>query len=205
MTVRRDNDSWLSDLRAGGARRDDALADLRAILVRGLTRAFVGRSGVDASFCEDMAQDTLLKVLDHLDTFQGKSRLVTWAMAIASRVAITELRRRHWKDVSLEQINADVGLAPDDGVDSISEAELEEDQRAVLALLRQLIDEELTDKQRTALVAELGGMPQEEIARRTGSTRNAIYKLTHDARRRLKRALETAGCSAADVRATFAS
>ena len=50
----------------------------------------------------------------------------------------------------------------------------------------EIIRSELTEKQRTALLAELKGMPQDEIAKHLGSNRNALYKLTHDARRRLK-------------------
>jgi RNA polymerase sigma-70 factor (ECF subfamily) len=70
--------------------------------------------------------------------------------------------------------------------------------------LRQLIDEALTEKQWMALTAELGGMPVEEIARRMDSNVNAVYKLLHDARQRLKRGLETAGYTAEDVRSAFA-
>ena len=54
-----------------------------------------------------------------------------------------------------------------------------------------------------ALLAELPGEPMAEIAIRMGSNRNAIYKLTHDARKRLKRGLERAGHSAATVAVAF--
>jgi len=67
----------------------------------------------------------------------------------------------------------------------------------------EVIGSELTEKQRTVLLAELGGMPQAEIGRRLGSNRNAIYKLTHDARKRLKRGLEGAGYGAQDIQTTF--
>ena len=66
------------------------------------------------------------------------------------------------------------------------------------------IEHDLTEKQRTALLAELKGMPQDEIARQLGSNRNAIYKLTHDARKKLRAALEAAGYTALDVAATNA-
>jgi RNA polymerase sigma-70 factor (ECF subfamily) len=45
-------------------------------------------------------------------------------------------------------------------------------------------------------------MPQDEIANQLGSNRNAIYKLTHDARKRLKKCLEAAGYTAVDVATT---
>ncbi len=65
--------------------------------------------------------------------------------------------------------------------------------------LYSVINEKLTANQRTALLAELGGMAQEEIGRRMERNRNAIYKLTHDARKRLKRELESLGYSREDL------
>jgi RNA polymerase sigma-70 factor (ECF subfamily) len=47
-------------------------------------------------------------------------------------------------------------------------------------------------------------MPQDAIARQLGSSRNALYKLTHDARKRLRRGLESAGYEAGDIDAAFA-
>ena len=66
----------------------------------------------------------------------------------------------------------------------------------LLAAMHRVIDEQLTDKQWLALTAELNGMPQDEIARQLGSDRNAVYKLTHDARRKLRAGLESAGFGA---------
>ena len=75
---------------------------------------------------------------------------------------------------------------------------------AIHAAMHEVIRTGLTEKQRSALLAELRGMPQDEIARHLGSNRNAIYKLTHDARRRLKRGLEAAGVTAEDIGTAFA-
>ena len=71
--------------------------------------------------------------------------------------------------------------------------------------MHQIIDSQLTEKQRTALLSEIKGMPQDEIARHLGSNRNAVYKLTHDARKKLKQGLEAAGFTAEDVLATIAN
>lgn len=68
-----------------------------------------------------------------------------------------------------------------------------------------LIHNNLTEKQRSALLAELKEMPQDEIAKHLGSNRNAIYKLTHDARKRLKKGLETVGYKMADIQKIFAN
>jgi len=77
------------------------------------------------------------------------------------------------------------------------------ERKAILEKMQALIESELTEKQRAALTAELKGMPQDEIARHLGSNRNAVYKLTHDARKRLKQALQAAGYVAEDVHAAF--
>jgi RNA polymerase sigma-70 factor (ECF subfamily) len=47
-------------------------------------------------------------------------------------------------------------------------------------------------------------MPLEEAARRMGMNRNALYKLIHDARLRLKRRLEADGLTSQQVLSTFA-
>ena len=74
---------------------------------------------------------------------------------------------------------------------------------AILAQMHRVVETGLTDRQRRALVAELRGMPQGEIAVQMGLTRNALYKLTHDARQKLKRGLEAAGISGDEVREAF--
>ena len=83
MTNARDNDAWLSDLRAGAVHRDAALADLRALLLRALPQGLARWLSPDhpefESFIEDTAQETLLRVLGALDTFQGRSQFTTWA------------------------------------------------------------------------------------------------------------------------------
>lgn len=113
----RSNDEWLADLRATDDRRESALADLRALILRGLPFALGGKlspehPALDA-LTEDVAQETLLKVLTHLDSFEGRSLFVTWVQKIAVREALGELRRRRWQDVPLpEMTTADDDNAP---------------------------------------------------------------------------------------------
>jgi len=186
----RDNDRWVTDLRAED---ESALSDLRVVLVRNLRRAVSQRAN-DESFLEDVAQDSLLRILSRLEQFEGRSRFLTWATSIAIRIAFSELRRSRWKDVSLDDVMSEADFVP------VREAspEVRLAQQAMLDSMRQLIENDLTEKQRTALLAEIKGMPQDEIARHLGSNRNAIYKLTHDARKRLRKGLESAGYTAAD-------
>lgn len=203
MYTPRDNDTWLRDLRACGRVQAEAITDLRGFLLRGLTRSFQARGDPDQGFLEDVVQQALVHILDHLEQFQGRSQFTTWAMTIAVRLAMSALRRKQWQEVSLEGLTADSELAPALALDDTANPAQHTEQHALFETLKRLIDEALTDKQWVALTAELRGMPLEEIARRMGSNINAVYKLLHDARKRLKRGLETAGYTAEDVRSTF--
>ena len=202
--VERTNEEWLAALR--GPEQAEALADLRAFLVRGLRYALANRSDVDEQIREDFAQDALLKILNALDTFRGESRFTTWAQKIAVNVAFTELRRRRWQDTSLEEITEGMSLdfVPDMLIDRTAGPGQQAVQSDFLETLRRLIATELTDKQRLALIAiRIKGMPLEEVARRMGTNRNALYKLLHDARQRLKKKMEEEGLSAEDVLDAF--
>jgi len=196
----RDNQVWLSDLRAGGEQREAALADLRALLLRalpqGIARWLSPENPEFEPFIEDTAQETLLRVLNGLDTFEGRSQFTTWVYKISVRVALNELRRRRWRDVSLE------GLMEDEADDSAPHqfASFEPGPEAIaertdiLQRVQDIMAEELTERQRAAMHAiNMQGVPMEEVARRMGTNRNALYKLLHDARRRLKHRLEREG------------
>lgn len=200
----RDNETWLEHLKLGGPEQQAALSDLRNALMRGLRGALSGRGRVDDSFLEDAVQDSLVRILDRLQQFEGRSHFLTWATSIAIRVAMSELRRRQWRDVSLDEVVAGSGLTPERAVDDDPTPDIQWERKAIVGKVFDVIRNELTEKQRAVLLAELKGMPQDEIARHIGSNRNAVYKLTHDARSRLKRRLEEAGYEAADVLSAFA-
>ncbi|MGE3805853.1 MAG: RNA polymerase sigma factor, partial [Gemmataceae bacterium] len=161
-----EQDPWIERLRAEGPTRDAALEELRGVLVRGLRRSFAQRGGGDA-FVEDMAQEALLRILKALDSYDGRARFTTWAMVIAVRLAISELRRKHFQDVSLDQFAATGARSNHEPAAAPGQAPEERDSRdRMVDTLRRLVEETLTDKQKTAVQAALGGMPAEEIARR---------------------------------------
>ena len=198
----RTNEQWLAEL--GGPNPDEALADLYDLLVRGLRAAFGSYGGgIEANF-GDFAQEALIRITGNLDSFRGESRFTTWAQKIAMNVALTELKRSRWRDVSLQDL-FDRREAADRGpADTQLTPEQLAFQNMVLGELRRMVDEELTDRQREAVVAViLEGMPISEVARRMGTNQNALYKLLHDARRKLKRRMEAAGFSPQEVLAAF--
>jgi RNA polymerase sigma-70 factor, ECF subfamily len=196
----RDNDAWLGDLHAGGERRDAALADLRALLIRalpqGLSRLLSPRNPEFESFVEDTVQETLMRTLAGLDSFEGRSQFTTWTYKIAVRAALNELRRRRWRDVSLEGLEGDeseVG-ASHQFASPAPNPEIAVERADILERVQQFMAEELTERQRAAMYAiNMQGVPMEEVARRMGTNRNALYKLLHDGRLRLKHRLEREG------------
>src|SRR5215208_96916 len=198
----RTNEQWLTELQ--GPSPNEALADLYDLLVRGLRAALGGRAGdVDANI-EDFAQEALIKIINNLDSFRGESRFTTWAKKIAMNVALTELKRRRWRDVSLQDLLARRAATGRGLADPQLTPEQPAFQNMVLAKVRDLIDEELTDRQREAVVAViLEGMPIAEVARRMGTNQNALYKLLHDARKKLKLRMEAEGLSPQEVLAAF--
>lgn len=202
----RSNEQWIADLSQPGPRRDDALADLRALLVRGLGYALGKYSNVDDENLEDFAQDALLKILDALGTFRGESRFTTWAHKIAVRVAFTELRRHRWRDTSLDEITDffESDFTPAMLTDPAKGPEQQTLQITLMETMQRVIAQELTDRQRQALVAvRIHGMPLEEVARRMDTNRNALYKLLHDARQRLKQRLVEQGLTPEEILAAF--
>ena len=198
----RSNDQWLVALR--GPKKDEALADLRIVLVRGLRAALRGRaSGVDPSI-DDFVQEALIKILANLDSFRGESRFATWAQKICVRTAFAEMRRSRWRDASLEEVIVRQGESVSTPTDPLTDPEQAATKGMILAEFRRFIDEELTERQRVALLAALGGMPLEAIADRMDTNRNALYKLLHDARKRLKRRMEAENLLPQDVLGAFA-
>jgi RNA polymerase sigma-70 factor (ECF subfamily) len=202
MENRRGNDDWINQLRASKETQAIALEDLRRILLGGLLRAFPSQH---ASDLEDAAQIALVRILDHLDSFAGESRFTTWSMAIAVRITLSDRRRKKWQHVSLEDAAKDPENSPPLAEAPGADPAKCTAQNNLATILRDVINEVLTSKQRDAILAEVNGMPLEEIASRLGSNLNAVYKLLHDARKRLKSALEERGVHQEDVAQTFST
>lgn len=206
---KRTNEKWIADLRAVGDQQAQALEDLRAIILRGLPYAIEGRINPNSpeaeALVEEMAQETLIRVLDNLDSFEGRSQFTTWAHKIAVRAALTELRRRRWREVPLPEMgmNDDEDNSYRELPDSQASPEEMTDRKDMMKRVNRIIMEELTDKQRRALMATMDGFPLEEAALRLGINRNALYKLMHDARLRLKKRLEKEGLTPRDVLSAF--
>lgn len=195
-------ENWVQRLRPGAADRDIAISELRSYLVRAMSRSLTHRYGGQIDV-EDIVQQAMMKVLDSLDTFRQQSRFTTWASSIAVRIGISQLRRHYYRDVSLDVTPGNSELRmdfADSSPDSPVDAEV---RNKVLTMLQRLIEETLSDRQRIAIRGTLQGLPVEEIAVRLNSNRNAVYKLVHDARVRLREGFESNGVTAEEIAAVI--
>lgn len=206
----RDNVAWIADLRDPGSKREEALADLRGqllrVLPRGLSRWLTPSHPELNDLIEDVIQETLMQVLKQLHTFEGKGQFTSWTYKIAVRLALNELRRRKWRNVSLDYLQDEPENegAPFEfpSEDPLPETSVQRNE--VMMQVQRAINEELTAKQRAVMMAVvMEGVSMEEVARRQGSNRNAVYKMLHDARRRLKARLEKAGFPPEEMLAMF--
>jgi len=190
------NEEWVQAL--SSPVDEQAVKLLREKLINGLKPAlhkYVDRE-LD-QFVEDVAQDALLKVIDNIDSFRGESKLITWAMKIAVREGLTELRLKRYDDISIED------LKPNDNsreVFSLSVASEETSpdrslhESQLVDKVMQIINEELTDKQKKAINAlMIQGLPMPAVVKLMDTNRNALYKLVHDARLKIKNKLEIEG------------
>lgn len=198
-----DDESLYARIKAEGPLREEAIAELRVILLRGLSKSLNSRYGHPFN-AEDIVQDALLKVLSSLDKFEGRSKFTTWAMTIATRIGISALRRRYHSDVSMEAFQSDDGYSIEIAVDSDPNESVTSTKNEILHVLQQLIDTELTEKQRLALRAFLSDFATDEIAEQLKMNRNAVYKLIHDARKKLKEGFARAGLTSVDILEAFA-
>jgi RNA polymerase sigma-70 factor (ECF subfamily) len=136
------------------------------------------------------ADDALVAVLAKLDDFRGRSRFTTWAYKFALLEAAVKLRRHAWQG---REIPLEPERWPQLG-DRRPSPEANVEQSELLEAVQRGIADELTPHQREVLVAlALNEVPIDVLAERLGTTRGALYKTLHDARQKLRRALEADG------------
>jgi RNA polymerase sigma-70 factor, ECF subfamily len=192
-----DSDAWLSSLRASGEERELAVNRLHALLLRAARFEAARRRpilrGVGDRELDDLtvqaADDALVAVLARLDTFRGASRFTTWAYKFAIYQTSVALRRRAWRDREVLLEPRSWSFLPDRGEQPAEHAEVAE----VLAAVREGIAG-LSPHQRHVLVAlTVNDVPIDVLADRLGTTRGALYKTLHDARRKLRAHLAERG------------
>jgi RNA polymerase sigma-70 factor (ECF subfamily) len=185
-------------IKGEGATRDQAISQLRSILLRGLSKSLNNRYGKPFN-AEDIVQEALMKVLNSLDKYEGRSKFTTWAMTVATRIGISALRRKYHQDVSMEPFGTSDGYSIEVSITDEPTLSNLESRTKIFNVLQNLIDTELTDKQRLVTRAFLSNFATDEIAEQLQMTRNAVYKLIHDARQKLKDGFERAGLTSEQI------
>ena len=193
-----DSRAWLTALRSTGAERDAAITRLHELLLRAarfeVSRRRAALSHVRGEDLDDLAlqaaDDALVAVLAKLDDYRGASRFTTWAYKFALLEAGVRLRRRAWQEREIVLEPEAWPRLADGGENPQTQAETGELMRA----LKHSIEGCLTGHQREVLVAlALNGVPIDVLAERLNSTRGALYKSLHDARRKLRADLAEKG------------
>jgi RNA polymerase sigma-70 factor (ECF subfamily) len=185
-------------LSGAGRQKEEAVERLHELLLRasyfeiGRRRNALGagRAGELDDLAVQAADDALMAIMRKLHTYRGESRFTTWAYKFALLEAGVKMRRRAWNDreVTLEPAGwpgfADPGSSPH------HDAQMAE----LLAAVGEAIAGDLTPHQREVLVAvTLDDVPIDVLAERLQTTRGALYKTLHDARRRLRSCLAARG------------
>jgi len=166
-----------------GPRRDAAIGELHALLLRAARFELRRRNVLDDDLAQEAADDALMAVLAKLDTFRGASRFTTWAYKFALLEAGVKARRRAWRGREIAIDEERWPEIPDRGLSAHERVEQDE----LLRALRDAVHTDLTPHQREVFCAlALNGIPIDVLAERLGSTRGALYKTLHDARRKLR-------------------
>ncbi len=189
---------WIAALRGPADARDRALSELHVLLLRA-ARFELGRrrgqlAGVGRAELDDLAvqaaDDALMAILSKLDSFRGASRFTTWAYKFALLEAGVKARRRAWhgREIAIaEDTWSELPAAGQSAQQAVEGGEL-------FAVLGDAVQTSLTPHQREVFCAlALNGIPIDVLSERLGTTRGALYKTLHDARRKLRTALDSAG------------
>ena len=197
-----ESQAWVDRLSPDSPDRDAAIESLHDLLLAGARfevnrrrAAFPELRGDDHDdLAQQSADDALVAVLRKLDTFRGESRFTTWAYKFALLEAGVKVRGRAWqgREVPVEPeswaLVADGDATPQQGAETTE----------LLAALRAAIASDLSPHQREVLVAvTMNGVPIDVLADRLNTSRGALYKTLHDARRKLRSVLATQGLSSA--------
>jgi RNA polymerase sigma-70 factor (ECF subfamily) len=160
------------------------------------------------ALAEDSAQEACLLIIEKLQTFRGEASFLTWGSAIAVGFAMTALRRKLWRDLSLDRMPDGWQVPPSSAIasDGWANPDLAAQRQAIWQVISEVVQTDLTERQRQILnLVVINGVDTEEVAERMGVSAGALYKMTHDARRKLKAGLLKRGFSTGEILGAFAA
>lgn len=198
------NQEWILTLSNPHEKQEQAIEDLRSLLLRASLYTLVTRiqevNDLDErermAIAEDCAQEACQTVLAHLHEFRGESKFTTWAYKFAVNITLTRIRHERWKNISLDTLTEDDELDWLQWKESLQSGDNEMPvlQAEAGKLIENVIRQQLTGRQRQVLKwIAFDGVPMDAVVERLDTNRNAVYKLLHDARIKVKRQLMAHG------------
>ncbi len=211
--VKRSNEEWVTALRHPSDAQVVALEDLREYLRRAVfvylrdKRSDLNHVSLDdlLSMSEDFTQDALLLIQQNLSSFRGDARFTTWVYRFVINAAASELRRRQYRHLSLDEIS-ERGTAV---IHSIANQSTPHPAQATarqefIQQLRTIIESELNQRQQIALMGiHFQGMSIQEVTQLLDTSPNTLYKMLHDARKKIKVRLLATHLGLGDILALF--
>jgi RNA polymerase sigma-70 factor (ECF subfamily) len=214
--TQRTNAEWLEVLQQTGNAQQEALLELREYLLRAVyvylrdrRPELTGLSSAELyELAEDFAQEALLSIRRNLDRFRGDAKFTTWAYRFVINEAASELRRRRFRHISLDDLSGQelAEYTSVLGSEAGQDPEVEATRRELIVLVLDIIRNELNRKQRVAiLTVHFQGRSIQEVAELLDTSPNTLYKILHDGRKKIKSELLAHHYSAGDITGLFES
>lgn len=149
----------------------------------------------DSTVAEDLAQDSFIKVLNHLDKYRPEFKFSSWLFKIANNVAIDHLRRRQLDTVSIdgspnastaaeaEATSFELSDGRENALDELAARELGTAIERAIGQLR-------PDYRNCIMLRHVEGRSYEEIAATLDLPLGTVKTYIHRARQELREALE---------------
>jgi RNA polymerase sigma-70 factor, ECF subfamily len=149
----------------------------------------------DREIAEDLAQDSFIKVLNHIDRYRPEFKLSSWLFKIANNVAIDHLRKRQLETVSIDgsphAATASEIEATSFDVVARQESALEEMEAKELGSAIERAIERLRPEYRACIMLRhVEGRSYEEIAATLDLPLGTVKTYIHRARHQLREALD---------------
>ena len=149
----------------------------------------------DRELAEDLAQDTFIKVMNHIDRYRPEFKLSSWLFKIANNVAIDHLRRRQLATISMDgsphAVTQDAIEATSFDVTVKQESALEEIESKELGTAIERAIAHLRPEYRSCIMLRhVEGRSYEEIATTLDLPLGTVKTYIHRARHELRKELE---------------
>ena len=148
----------------------------------------------DRELAEDLAQDTFIKVLNHIDRYRPEFKLSSWLFKIANNITIDHLRRRHVDTISIEgspnAITAESARATAITITSGGESPLEElESREIGAEIEKAIARLRPEYRACIILRHVEDYSYDEIAEIVKLPLGTVKTYIHRARQELRQYL----------------